>query len=406
MRVKEFARISKPVLKRLSGSVEIYKTLQEIRDEKIVPFPGHMRHDDIQDQQVSEEELQQRMKDLYQDGRLKCAPHIAEEYIQKAKSDFHRYYHTAQAMVHSMEPGAQKERLSYILEGLARLKGVKQEEEAADQPPVYIAQKKRLSKLQILQYIYIHFIADGNGMVLGVSEHQIARDIGCSVRSVRNNNAALEKAGLLCYGHKEQGVLNYKIEEYAHISEDYPQGYYLSLYYGAFEQLIGMSDVNLLRLELRKILVYDSDEIQRQKRGDHVASVLSYNNLTTFLPQHVQYKKKVRELSQKETSMFRASYQDDRLTFTMDQSFYGQTVKEKKKEEYMISIKKELEDVDRLINKQDETDLLQLAFEYGVSMLMTTLQNVKQECFYSEQAEVIHNFGGFVRSEMKKKLAS
>lgn len=279
-------------------------------------------------------------------------------------------------------------------------------------------QKVRLSKSQTLQYLLYHFLSlDERGVIRAVSEKEIAMMLGCTVRTVKNNNVALEKAGLLYHSHAGK-FINIMLTNHMTYSKDNPTAY-LPLAFSQFEELCQIEHVNALRTQLRMILIYDNNEIKRQMKKDTSPSKLSFNDFKIFAPKYTHYKGAVSKILKCVGQSFKTILDGNSIFFTLKEGVKdGKTIKEEKKEKYAELIDKAIkkavffanagqESIDYInssISKQDRNDFVQLAFEYGVERVMTAVESLVKTSFFSPDAEIIHSYGAKVRTLIRMAL--
>lgn len=111
-----------------------------------------------------------------------------------------------------------------------------------------VAEHHRLSKSQISQLIFYHFLhVDERGIICDVSEKEIRITLNCTVRTVRNNNVVLAETELISYS-RGKGI-NICIVPYPQYFEEHGFGF-MELEYTRFEELILIENVNALRLNV------------------------------------------------------------------------------------------------------------------------------------------------------------
>lgn len=271
----------------------------------------------------------------------------------------------------------------------------------------YDVKKIRLSKSQILQVLYYHFLQiDERGVIRAVSEKQISEDLNITIRTVRNNNILLEKAGLVSYSRSNGNTINILLENYQSYFMQNGSGY-LTLTFDRLKELSQIEHVNSLRTELREELIYDNNEAKRQFKRDHSPSVISFNDFKTFAPKYTHYQGMVKSIVEKGTSAFNVIVKDSTIFFDKNESYQtGKELKELRTKEYTESVISiiQYKRLEEFFNKQDIEDFVQLAFEYSIERLILALEELIMEQFYEGNEKPIHNFGGKVRTIIRQNL--
>lgn len=264
--------------------------------------------------------------------------------------------------------------------------------------------KKRLSKFQVLQFLLYHFYPiDERGIIRGLSEKEIAQELGCSVRTVRNNNIALEEAGLICYSHNGKH-LNVMILPYQQYFEEKGYGY-MELPYIRFQELITIQNVNALRIELRQELIQDNHSVKEKYGKNSKVLKISFNDFKVFAPKYIHTKPMMEKILAKGTGAFKSILQGHTIFFTLKEGVKsGKTLKQEKQKQYQSIIESLLQKVITHFTKQDIQDFVQLAFEYGIQRVKTALETLVEQEFYSSDAEIIHNYGGKVRTMIRQAI--
>jgi len=279
--------------------------------------------------------------------------------------------------------------------------------------------KVRLSKSQTLQYILYHFLSiDQRGVIRAVSEKELALKLGCTVRTVKNNNIALEKAGLLYFSHAGK-FINIMLTRHMTYSKDNPTAY-LPLAFSQFEELCEIEHVNALRTQLRMILVYDNNGATRKYNKETAPSKISFNDFKIFAPKYTHYKGAVTKILKHVTKTFKTILDGNSIFFTLKEGVKdGKAIKEEKKQQYTSMIEEAIHKVAFVsetnstntidyiyssLTKKDMDDFTQLAFEYGIKRVTDAVEILVEEAFFSADAEVIRNYGAKVRTIIRMAL--
>lgn len=281
--------------------------------------------------------------------------------------------------------------------------------ETEEWPTKFSVKRHRLSKSQILQFISYHFLnVDDRGVVRNAVESDIAELVGCTIKTVRNNNIILDNLGLIYYSRSNVGI-NIQLIEYPHYFDVNGSGY-IDLHIDRLKELATIENVNSLRLELRKELIYDNAEVKRIRKNDYSPSVISFNDFKMFTPKYTHYKAMMTKITEKGTSNFTTTvYNNNTIFFNLAEGkINGKSLKEKKANEYEDFIKElayEKKCID-MFQKRDIEDLTQLAFEYSIDRLTSALK----EFIYKEFELGIlidgptRNIGGKVRTIIRQHM--
>lgn len=291
-----------------------------------------------------------------------------------------------------------------------------EEETLVEEPFTYEAAPKtkistihtRLSKTQIAQFLLYHFYhVDERGIIRNVQEKDIAETIGCTVKTVRNNNVIFEQLGLIYYSRSSYGI-NIKLVEYPRYFDKNGYGY-IELSFERLEELIQIENVNALRLEIRKELVYDNNEAKRKYKYDYSPCKISFHDFKTFAPKYTHYRGMLEEITNKGTNTYQTVIKEDNtIYFTLKEGMHSsKELKEVKKEEYTKSISHYLEqrNVLGLVPQTDQNDFVQLAFEYSLDRVLQALDTFINEEFVLG-LQVTRNFGGRLRTIIRQQLAA
>lgn len=266
----------------------------------------------------------------------------------------------------------------------------------------------RLSKTQIAQFLLYHFYhVDERGVIRDVQEKDIAETLGCTVKTVRNNNVIFEEIGLIYHSRSSNGI-NIKLVEYPRYFDKNGYGY-IELSYERFEELIQIEKVNSLRLEIRKELVYDNNEAKRKYKHDYSPSKISFHDFKTFAPKYTHYRGMLEDITEQGTNTFKTVIKDDNsIYFVLEEGKRSsRELKELKKEEYAEAISNYLDQrkVLGLTSQVDRMDFVQLAFEYSLNRVYRAL-----DTFINEEhvlgLQVTKNIGGRVRTIIRQHLAA
>lgn len=268
-------------------------------------------------------------------------------------------------------------------------------------------QHYRLSKSQILQYIALHFLhIDERGVIREVSENRLAEALGCTVKTIKNNNVALEECGLIYYSNGATGF-NVMINNYSRYFEAGGSGY-LELDFERFNNYKRIQNVNALRLELRKELVYDNHEIVRQMKKDNTPCGISFEDFKIIAPKYTHYRAMLEEIVQQGSPNFETTLKGSHIYFKLKSGIQtAKELKESRTKEYNKILLECLANNECIkhFDKKDLDSFVQLAFEYSMERVIPALESLVVKEFVLGELEPTKNFGGRLRTIIRQNIA-
>lgn len=269
----------------------------------------------------------------------------------------------------------------------------------------------RLSKYQLLQLLMYHFLGtDSKGFVSFVSKNQLANQLNCSVRTIKNNNKRLEELGLIVCHNYGTDLFNLKINGYEkyHLKKEEGGTGYVQMSQSFVKALIGMDNVNVMRLAIRALLKFD-DEVEVRKEAQ---CEYSYNDIKRFMPTNINHKKIIDELMAKTTHIFDIETTNATVFISLKEEFNGKVQKLQKEVEFTETISTYIQEMnERLSGKEEihvsnkETEnLVELAMEYGVDNVVQAIDICHDYLERDNTPHVIENLGGFIRTIIENSL--
>ena len=235
-----------------------------------------------------------------------------------------------------------------------------------------------------------------DGTITLISEQEMARTMGCSVRTIQNNNSLLANAGIIQWdrlwgGYIEVSLCNYledfldlhtkessqeKAEDFQE-DEYYSKGGYTSITDEVMYLLLGIRSVNVLRLALRALYTYEKD-VNVKKETE---ALLSYSEIKHILPRYIGYKRAIRQLADKLSSIFKIELfeKEDCIKTFMEEKNMKKSILEKVKDGFILSCS--------LIGSRD-------------SKKQKTIEKAYAEHLFTRFQSFFHSFG---RYEIDKK---
>ena len=180
--IKEFAKVGKSALIRLAGTIENFKIIET---HDVVNFEGCNKDCPF---------YQERCNSPANFDSTYCDDYCRKHITTTLKSSYYN------------------ETNRYKLNGTSKWK-----------TPIPPKTEIRLSKLQVKQFLLYHFKnVDRYGIIKSLSEQELADNLGCTLRTVRNNNKRLVDLGFISFSHAGfNNYINVRILGY--------QNYHLSL---------------------------------------------------------------------------------------------------------------------------------------------------------------------------------
>lgn len=265
----------------------------------------------------------------------------------------------------------------------------------------------RVSKYQLLQLMSYHFLGtDSNGFVSYVSTKELAEELSCTVRTIRNNNKRLEELGFISFHNYGKDLFSVKINGYEnyHLKKEEGGTGYIQMTQSFLEALFSMDNVNVMRLAIRSLLKFDNEA------GDEERCEYSYNDIKRFMPSNINHKKIIDELMAKTTHIFHIETANSGIFLSLKEEFNGKIQKKQKSQQFREVLSNQIEVINETALEEEsislssaETDnLVELAMEYGIEPVVEALHHYKN--YHRHTPEKIKNIGGFIRSVIEKNL--
>lgn len=180
----------------------------------------------------------------------------------------------------------------------------------------YLIQK--WSKSAIRQFLTYVSICNNQGAIHFASEYEIAQFIGCSVRTIQENNKKFQENGILSFSRIWGEFLDIQINNYTQEVRDLvvqengvevsSKTGYTSVWHEVIHKIISLSNINEIRLALRVLLTFEK-EVNVQQLDE---AILSYEEVKGFLPRYIGYKKAIKEMVAKLSSFITVSCLESR----------------------------------------------------------------------------------------------
>lgn len=272
----------------------------------------------------------------------------------------------------------------------------------------------RLSKYQLLQLITYHFLGvDSRGVVPFVSTKQLAKRLGCSKRTIKNNNQRLAKLELIAVSFYGKDLFSVDILGYEkyHLPKMEGGTGYVQMTKGFLEAIGEMDNVNSMRLAIRALLKFDDEvEVRRQEE-----CMYTYNDMKRFMPSNINHKKIIDELMAKTAGIFDIQAYDAFVMIKLKDAYNGKVQKQLKEEEFKETIAHHLQESNQSLvqdglevlidlSSEEIEDLSHLSMEYGVELVIKGLNACVSYIQDEKTPDLIENIGGFIRTVIKNNF--
>ncbi|MGG2134618.1 hypothetical protein AB1284_25435 [Bacillus sp. S2(2024)] len=299
---------------------------------------------------------------------------------------------------------------------------------------------------------------DSKGEITIISEAELAYTIGCSVRTVQNNNKLLEAHGILTWDrlfdnyiqvslcdylecfldlHKKEEAAEQQASATSNQEDDFyenpevlekytSKAGYTSISDEVIYLLFEVKQVNVLRLAARALYLFEK-EVNVKKECE---ALISYSEIKHILPKYIAYKSAIRDMAKKLNNVFRIEVLEkaDCVSTLVEEVKPKKSIIEKVQDGFVLSFdlvgafnSKKHQELEKIYSEQalrnfsnsvkkhaDLTlkpfELHSLVYQYGLSIVEKSMQVVEQEienCFHSD----VHVYTSLLQ-ELKNDLAT
>lgn len=278
---------------------------------------------------------------------------------------------------------------------------------------------------------YHMYEVDENGILTGVDIRELAKLLGCDVKTIRNNNEVLKKYGYIHFSKTDTYTINLYLPEYENYFKPAAVGGrgFLVVADSVFKELLKIHSLNELRITLRELMEFDL--LNKQ----NVTSVeKSYKELRRLLPQYCK-RNVIKKITEK-LSMFTTVIKDNLVEFTIKPLFDSKAVREnnfKQCEDELLKFIKDVNldielyntsntsnfsladskyaafiDTDRtklrylFFRTKDIADLVNLCVKYSVSIVVKALSYFYRHYYLPEKE--VNSVGALIRTIISKNI--
>lgn len=257
-------------------------------------------------------------------------------------------------------------------------------------------QGKRLPKTAMKLYLLIHLLPKRGGKDYArkfVSSKMLAECIGCNIKTVEKSLRILDglEYTMSCRAngnHSFNIIINGEKEQ--HLSASEGGSGYITLPKEIIMRLIGEKDVNVLRLELYKLLRAD-DKVHEEEQCP--VTEISLRDVKLHLPSHIGFGDKFKKLLSKCDEVFEQKIENNRL-YVKTKGFFLKGQEQIIKKRNLDLIKQLVVQNELHLNEEILEDILSVSIQYASSIISRAIKIYREKCRY----EIVQNIGAYIRN--------
>lgn len=252
----------------------------------------------------------------------------------------------------------------------------------------------RLSASQIKQMIVYYYLCNSKGYANSVQKKYIAKLIGCSIKTIENNNKLLEELNFIITGRQEKGCFSFFITNYNVQYKKDGSGYAV-LSKTLFKEILNTGNVNCLRFLIQAILKNDMNAVFKRE----TTFTMHELKLKQLLPSHISYIGAIENIISKLTDNVKAIMLHNNIVFSFNKECNAKVLRKQKFIEYTTYFENYIEEYKiNLANLSGQIEsLTNLCFEYGFDKVKQCFTDMSDEEFNS-----VKNLGGYIREKIRK----
>jgi len=286
-----------------------------------------------------------------------------------------------------------------------------------------------------------HFLnPDAHGLVCDVSMKGLAKTVGCTVETIKNNNQILTDYGYIqiCESGRFDGCINVVLTEYSSYHKTAAEGGrgYITMSSDMAEKLFNMKRLNTLRLNLKGVLLVDNASYCDLQNPKMSSATVSYKTLKGFLPDYCK-KNVIIKAMQQDGSIFDFKYCDKCVEFRINQKFAQKNMRETMMTEEEAKMQEFIEELNMMLltagknytkgvnlnvdehlcayhiaeaNGYDTLTLCEKGYKDLAALCVQYNRGIVQEAVitaynnYTLRGKKINNIGGLVRTIIRCRL--
>lgn len=263
---------------------------------------------------------------------------------------------------------------------------------------------RRLPKSMIRTYLYLYSLPQevlgGMHFIRDISIELLSSELGLCRATVTKSIETLSAFNYITVSHSSShDAYNIIINDYdtMHLPASKGGTGYFTITSDMMRDILKISNVNALRLEILKLLKCDDDTL-------HNVSLSEYKikDLGNIMPAHTNYPGLYQDINEKQPSLFISEVKDGKLHFSL-KSGYSLRISS---DDFIINSYDEIEAHVKIIGLNiDRITLLnvcELSREYTINNIKCSLSQLVAD--YKLSFSDIHNFGALLRTYCRKNF--
>lgn len=260
----------------------------------------------------------------------------------------------------------------------------------------------RLSKSQLKLFIYLHFLnPDKNGIIKNITEKELANRLNINIKTLRINFNRLINLNYLWICNGFEGQINILLANYKdyHLTKKEGGYGYLTLSQSTLEYLLSIDNVNVLRLELRRLLIIDTNQNNK--------ATCTYKDIQRYLPKYYNHNSIVIKLLKRtSTNLFTTNLHQDYIDFNLNDEYNIKIIKNQEKQSlrnYFLEFFESKGYYTFRMFPETLNDFIQMALQYNDKELITNAFNEIVNKYFDNEIPV-KNIGGLIRTIVESKI--
>lgn len=256
---------------------------------------------------------------------------------------------------------------------------------------------------QIIQFIFIHFLPGTDSIKPCFSVSETARILNLCEKTVIRNIKKLTIEGLICTSKVSPDIYSiYMTEaEKYHLTKKEGGTGYIPVSLELFTEILNIQNVNSLKLEIRKLIKFDNNRINKNSTNK---VTFSFEDIRRFLPNYINYCGIINKIVDGTSDVFRENTKNKKIEFELKEIYDARRLRKQKHLEYGINFAA-LAGENGFAGDSANLptgDLIKMSFEYGHRTVLAALKKYIQEYYWNNV--VVYNVGAFIRSLIQKAV--
>ena len=238
----------------------------------------------------------------------------------------------------------------------------------------------KLSKSQILQYIYYHFLDVIKGKIDFIYEKDLCKYLNISLKTVRRNNLILQQANLIKFKRIAKKLIEISIVGHSEGFEKGESGT-VNIPFNFFKEIKNFENIDEIRLSL-----FMYEKFYSVKQGDNlnyenIFKDILFKDLKKIFAKGKNYEKYIITVLKKLKKFFKITFRDDEFTlisYKTKPKFDDFIYKTRINDDITTFSTKLLKERNVKLTKKLYNDLYQLGSQYGVYALKGAISKMKK----------------------------